>query len=456
MALDAVNAMYATQIVSTFDLHKPEKSNQLFLRYGGHHAGFFQQLRAMGRDEAVANNTYSHFEEKRIHQAFKVRTQVSAPGAGANAAITLHVDDLDASNRFYVRKWDQVMFPNEVTGKVISVNVSTPSAPVITVKPDQAADDIGLLAADSHVIIISNAHSEASGQPSGRFRGADEEYNYLQRIKETISVTGDEMTNWSWINVTSEGQQLATYWSTAMLDLEYRAARAVGYALMFSKATTNTATDSDTGNDVLTTEGLFPATRRRGNTLQRSTGAATVSDFDLIDRTLEAEGSKSMMGVYCGTTRHQNFENVLVSYFADTNIQYAKQAVNDALFYGDESKSAAINFKYLTKSERTYMFNRMNEFSDPVGGGNEDFKLTDHALFIPISKVKDGKTSKMVDNIGTRHKAWAGYNRKFEMYDINGAGNKLKVSQFDKNDTFIRCQIGGQWRGLNQALLLYR
>ena len=58
---DAVANIYASDIVSGFDIHKPEKLNVLFSRYGDQGASYFQLVRSMGFEKEVSLDTYSHF-----------------------------------------------------------------------------------------------------------------------------------------------------------------------------------------------------------------------------------------------------------------------------------------------------------------------------------------------------------------------------------------------------------
>jgi hypothetical protein len=46
--------IYASDIVSGFDIHKPEKLNTLFSRYGDQGASYFQLLRSMGFEKEVS------------------------------------------------------------------------------------------------------------------------------------------------------------------------------------------------------------------------------------------------------------------------------------------------------------------------------------------------------------------------------------------------------------------
>ncbi len=195
---DAIAQIYASDIVSGFDIHKPEKMNVLFSRYGDQGASYFQLLRSLGFEKEVSLDTYSHFEENRIHEVIIVDANVSQPATGANIVFVIDANSLDANNNFYLRKWDIILFPNEVTGSVIDIDVTTPTAPSITVRLNDDTDRFPALTSMQELIIISNAFSEGSGQPEGAIRGTWEYENDAQIIKETIGYTGSEMVNQTW------------------------------------------------------------------------------------------------------------------------------------------------------------------------------------------------------------------------------------------------------------------
>jgi len=450
----SVTPIYASEIVSGFDVWKPEQLADLFKRYGDQGMGYFMLLKTLGFEKPVAQDSYSHWEENLKHVSFKTRNNVSSPGAGADALITLHADDLDASNRFYPRLWDTVIFANEVTGQIVTIDVSTPSAPVVTVRPNKSTDNIGALTAGDTVAIISNAFSEGSGQPRGAFTGVEKYSNYTQIIKESLEVTGTEMTNQTWLNL--NGMEGAPFYYAGITDIDYRMNLRIEGALLFQKPTTNTSmTDTVTSRQVQTTEGLIPYIRRKGNLYPYTTGTLQVTDFDNIDRTLDKEFAGNYICGLLGIDLHQQIENVLQAYFQDTNIQYTKEVVNDELFGGNSGKAATVNFKMLTKSERTYMFKRMKTFSNRNTYGSPGFKMPSMGVFLPINSKKDPVNGDNVRSIGCRYKALGPYSRKMEIYDVKGAGSGLKVTEFDKQNTYMRCHIGAHHRGGNQFILMH-
>jgi hypothetical protein len=451
--VQAVTPIYASEIISGFDVWKPEILQDLFKRYGDQGMSYFMMLKSMGFEKPVAQDTFSHFEDNLKNPTFKVRSNVAAPGAGNPALITLAAADLDADNRFYPRLWDVVFFKNEVTGVIVDIDVTTPSAPVLTVEPNQSTDNIGALTAGDEVSIISSMFSEGSGQPRGAVTGVEKFTGTMQIIKESIEATGTELTNQTWLRL--NGIDGAPLYTEATADMEYRYALKCEGALLFQKATTNSIIDPATGRPVKSTEGLVPYIRRVGNPTPYTAGTLTVADFDAIERTMDREFAGNYIMSLNGIDLSQEIENLLKAYFNNTNIIFAQQNVASALFNKDEGLAASVAFSYLRKGERTYMFKRMGSFSNRNTYGILNSKIPEMGMFLPINKKKDPVNSEMVPSIGMRYKAFGPYSRKTEIWDVSGAGPNLKVTDLDKNSSYIRGNIGAQHRGGNQMVLLH-
>jgi len=455
MTPNAVAQLYASDIVSGFDIHKPEKLNVLFARYGDQGASYFQLLRSMGFEKEVSLDTYSHFEENRIHEICHVDANVVQPAVGATITFVLDSVDLDANNNFYVRMWDIILFPNEVTGSVTDIDVTTPTAPEITCTLNVVTEQFPALTAGDELVIFTNAFSEGSGQPDSAIRGTWEYENDAQIIKETIGYTGSEMVNQTWFDVTSMGYKIPAYYFLGQVDIDYRMALRIDGALLWGKRTTNTAlVDSDTGRAVKTTEGLIPYIRRVGNEQTYTAGSFDVAEFDEMDRTLDREHAGNYILGLLGIELHQDIENSLKTYFTNTNIVYAKETTNEALFNKNDSLAASVNFHYLTKSERTFLFKRMGVFNNPKLYGATGYEAPKMGVFMPINKRKDPVSGNMVESIGTRYRGLGRYNRRMEVWQVGGAGEGLKVTEFDKRNTYQRCHVGAHFRGGNQFVLL--
>jgi len=455
MGPEAIAQIYASDIVSGFDIHKPENLNELFSRFGDQGASYFQLLRSMGFEEKVSLDEYGHWEENRIHEIMHVRENVGQPAVGAPITFVLDLNDLDANNNFYPRMYDQVLFHNEVPGSIVDIDTTDVTAPEITVEPNDNADQIPALTAGDELIIFTDAWSEGSGQPDPALRGVWRYDNVAQIIKETIGYTGTEMVNQTWFNVTSKGQSIPAYYFLGQTDIDYRMALKADGALLWNKITTNpNLIDPDTGRPIKTTEGLIPYIRRVGNEQTYAPGAFDIDEFDEMDNTLDREHAGNYILGLLGISLHQDIENALVDYFQNTNISFAKQATNSVLFNNNEALSASVNFTYLTKSERTFLMKRMGVFNNPKLYGAAGYDAPRMGIWMPINKRKDPVSGNMVSSIGCRYRGLGKYSRRMEVWSVGGAGEGLKVTEFDKRHTYMRTHIGAHYRGGNQFVLM--
>ncbi|MHA1169433.1 MAG: SU10 major capsid protein [Candidatus Hodarchaeales archaeon] len=455
---DAVQAIYNNNIVSGFDVHKPENHNKLFERYGGQGMSFFMLLKSLGMMRSVAQEDYTKFIKGWIHESFKVNADLPSPGAGASGIYDLHPDSVDAANRIYERLYDTVYFQDGTTATITAVIGLGTATPQIELTPNEVTQALPDVFANDEFGIVTNGHSEGSGQPRGRLTKIDTYTNNLQIIKESIEVTGSEMTNMSWLKFGNTDN--APLYTDALTDLEYRMALHMSGALLYQQKTTNVINDPTTGNPIRTTEGLLPFMRRESPSLSVAPGTFTVNDFDTIDRFMDRAFSGNNVLALIGIERHQEIENVLKDYFQDTNINYTNKVINDVLFKGDESLAAYVNFKTFTKSERHYLLKRFNQLSHPkqggVDGGAPVNTTVNLGFFIPMNKQRDAKTGEIMDNIGCTYKAFGGYNRKSKMWSTGAAGpdNMIKTSDEDVRRFHLLSHIGGDWATGAQMVLL--
>lgn len=456
MTPQAIAEVYATDVLSGFDFYKPDYLEKLFRRYGDQGMSYFQLLRTMGFETPTGRDTYGHFEENRTHEVFHSLNTVTASTAGADQSITLESQDLDSNLKFYPRVGAVVTYPNEAVGTIVAINTSTPSAPVLTIRPHDATETLPTVNAGDTLIITSSIWPEGSDQPVGAVKGTYKYENDAQIIKETMTVTGTELVNQTWFTkYGDDGKTIVGYYTVGLMDIDYRMNLNIDGALLFGKRVTNTShVDATTGYAFKGTEGLFPFIRRLGNVNDIAAGAFAVTDFDVVDRTLDQQGVSKYSLTMPGINRHQEMENVLVTYFTDTNITFARQTVNEEIFNSNESLGAVVNFKYLTKSERIFMFKRFNNLNNPKTYGATGYQMPNYAVFMPVGSTKDAGTKKLVNNIGCRYRALGAYSRRMEVYQVGGAGAGLKVSSIDNLNTYQRAHIGAHFAAGNQFYLI--
>lgn len=460
MAVQQVVAPFASDIISTFDIYKPEKLNKLFRAKGDQGMSYFMLLKSLGFELPVAQDSYSHFEEDFIHSTFTTTTStaaVPAPGGGVGATQTfvINTTSIGGNNYVYPRKWDTIIFPDNTTA---SITAAVPGAVTtnVTVIMNTATDALPAVASGSEIVIISNAFAEGSAQPAGRISGTTEYTNFVQIVKESLNATGSEMTNQDWFDelVGDDGttQQILGYVMKGQINLDYLLNLFASNALLFQKPTTSSnLTDALAANRAIkTTLGLIPDIRQRGNIVNYMSGLYNVSKFDDCNRILDREFCSENVMALLGFDLHTEAENTLVDYFKDTNIKY----VADQSFGGDEGLAASVGFKSLKKGDRTFNFKRMGIFSHPKVGGAAGYNFSKMGLFLPLDRRKDAKSGVMIPSIGSRYKSLGKYNRKTEVWNVSGAGEGLKVIGDDLANFYMRMHVGAQHIGVNRFILV--
>jgi hypothetical protein len=464
MALAQIAAQYQSNFVSAYDVHKPDVLSKMFNRYGDQGSSWFLTLEKLGFVKPVAATSYSHYENELKNPTFKAAgtTSVGSPGLAVN--ITLSTADVNSTGQSYPRQFEIVYFKGGQLGIIMSVTVGgSPSyTTVLSVKPLKGTDSIPGVDAGEEISIISNAHSEGSDQPKGVVPGATKRTNYTQIMKETLAVTGTELTNQTWfdgwvevpgsVNGTEQIASGNSWYNLNWMDMEWRIGKQVSGALLFGETSDN-ITDTATNLPINTTQGLIPTIRNLGNTETYVPGAFSVTDFDAYGRILDREYAGDYVLGLTSKSFSDEIENTMVAYLANTNIIYEIEQQLGSRF-GVDGKSISIDFNYLKKSQRTFMFKRMMEFSNRQTFGIANSVTDGYGVFLPMNKVKDAKSGKMLDNIGARYKNLNGYSRKMEVWSVNGAGPGMKVSSVDVNKSFIRTDMGAHIMGANQMILV--
>jgi len=454
MATNSIQAPYASEIVSVFDIDKPEILNTLFRAKGDQGLELFQVIQTMGFKYPTAQVEYSHFEENWKHETFQVTTPISGGGAGVAVVARLAASSLDGQLNFYPRVGDQVMMNDRNIGQITAIAGAGTANVDVTMAPVLLTADITPTDGDT-IIINSGAFSEGSTQPLGAFTGTSKYTNNTQIIKETMTATGTEMTNQKWFDRLDNGKGIPAYYLKGQQDTEYRMALKVNGALLFSQRNTAAITNTGdlSGRAVRTTEGLIPFITRTGHQKFYAGGAFSVQNFNDAVKTLDKEFAPNYICALNGIDLDIEIEDALVDYFKDTNINYAQSGMAKALLGGNEGLAASVGFRYLMKGQRTFGFKRMGVFSHDKLYGATGYNNAGLGVLIPMSKVKDKKTMNEVPTFGMRYKKLGKYDRMMEVWNVNGAGQGTKVIAEDIHNFYLRCDIGFHGAAGNQMLL---
>lgn len=469
MATQPISHIYDSTFVSNLDIHKPQILNTLFSPFGDQGSAYLM-IRALGFETPVAGDTYGHFEEDMYHSTFKQQagTSVGDPGAGNNITLTLDTTKLDADGNFYVREGDVITFPNETQGRVMTITVTAGAGfggadlVSVVVKPHKITKTVGAVAAGTELAITSGVFSEGSGMPNPAASGVTYYDNDAQIVKEAIGVTGTELVNETWIPYLNEAGEFQGYYRKGQKELDYRMLLKLDGMFWTGERFDNTAgraLDSVTGRPYKTSEGLIPTLRTRGNIDTYTVGAYALTDFDAYGLTLERNYVASSVPNWMpmGSSLSIEIENELKDYLDNTNIQYARQAVNDMLFQGNESLGASVNFKYFVKNNRTYMFSALPGFNNPVTFGATGYTFNQIGFVIPLEKRKEPKTGNDLPSIGMRYRAMGSYNRRMITATLAGIGAAMKgipVNTIDTSNTYAMAHMGNEFFGVQRMILI--
>lgn len=468
MTPNAVAQITDSDLISTLDIALPQYAmNTLFLKHGSQGLAYLM-TRSLGFEKEVKADTYGHFEKDDSYENFTVNGTVGDPGAGNSITIVLSPSSLDSNNKYFPRENDEVMYKNEVVGWITDITVTVDglgagiNQVALTIMPNDITDSIGTVTAGDTVIIISATFTEGSGMPDEVVSGTTKYTNEAQIIKENIGATGTALTTETYIKQLNEAGEYLGYYNPAYFDLDYRMMTKIDGMFWFSKRISTTAgraLNATTGYVHKATEGLVPAIRRLGNVNTYTVGAYAISKFNEYERVLAKEYVPSTTPVWTalGLYLYQEVEDKLVTYFANTNIEYTRKVVNDMLFNKNESLGASVNFKYLTKSGRTFLFHKLDGFSNPKTYGSTGYDMQKMGVICPLDKSKDPKTNESIPSIGVRYRAMGGYNRRMITSTLSGIGASYKrqpVTTIDKTNTYQFAHMGTEFYGINRFILI--
>lgn len=449
----AISSQITNNLVSLFNIHKPDKANFLFRRYGKQGVTAFQFLQSIGAVTPVAQDSFSHYEEDWIVSTF-TPSVVGAGGAGVTVSITIDAADTQTvgSNYYvYPRVGDIVMFNNGVKGQVLTKTASTVNPVVITVAPLLTTDDIATSAVvGEQAIITSNSFAEGTDNPEGRVSRAYEYSFQTQIIKETINSTGTELTNQNWFN-SIDGTTINAWFDKAKsIDLDYRMALAIDGMILYGEQANNTAVQGTTS------AGLVSGVTSQGGNATYVPGLFSVAYFDQMNRYLDKQMAPREYVGLLGYQAFQDVENTLSNVFTQNPIIFAGGSGKTfgELMYGEDMKSLAgqsveIGFRSITKTDRIFHLLKLPQLSHPKLYGATGFTEPSRMIFCPLDRPVAPKGGSM-PRLGVRYKELGGYSRKMESWYTGGAGNiPVKTNTNDSIQLNSRAHMGAEQFGLN-------
>ena len=452
------NFSYRTELFSptTLDIamNKPDVAIQIIKQYSDqfkHTVGL--DLSLMGAEVGIGAETHSAFVEGRFWSVITAMDSPAASAPGGTQDITI---DVDASNRFFPKVGNIIMYEGagNITGSIVAVDVAVPASPVITV---QAAAGVTLPAvtATHEIAIITSAWGEGTGQPNSSVKLYDRLDYQLQIIKDAKGWTGSQLTNNAWVDVSEYGTGFDWY-NVGMADLDAAQYRLEENALLlgsggtYTVASTTGLVDAEGDGTYTETKGIMPWIRERGHI--DSTVTATnwdITDLDDVDDYLKTQGDVSPIVLgYVGGLLARRISSQLgtLQGFGRDATNTLSQYIGGQGYDAVAAHSRAVNMSFMEYQNinRTYAFREIASFSDSTGLGAANYNFNQYSIWLPMANITDGKSGAKMPLVSILYKELGGYSRRREMFTIAGAGGNSASynSEIDKKKINMRSHIG--------------
>lgn len=475
--MSAITGFPSSQLLSTFNMWKPDIDPTFWRIYGDQGMTFFNRLRALNQVYKMTNDTRQTFSEDYIYPTVHIGsggiTTVSAPAGTYSFLLgtAAGVNDFLASSgtapytaaQYYptVQVNDRLAFQG--SGAVIPFTVTsiTGSYPSVTVNIKQADLSQTFVPASypagTEVYILGNAWAEGTDQPDGLVTKPYIDYEYAQIMKTSFQITGTQMVTGLWMEAYSDaGGNIIGYRTIGMRAAELKHEKTISGALLFERPTTNSTFVGSNTEPSKTTEGFITYWKRRGYTINYAAGSFSPYMFDLIDAQADKNYGPTYYMFGMGRDLYNEKDNALKAYFQNTMQAYEQSRDVADAFGMNEGSWNAVRFTKFTKGRRTYLFTAIEEFNDPRTMGIAGYNGPGLGFAVPLGTSKDKKSGLDLPYMGIGERSLAGYNRAHEVWAVNGAGEGMKVITQDIAKMNFRSHIAACHVGGNQAIVLER
>ena len=422
---------------------------------------YYMMVMAMGGEKTTPNNNYSNFYNTRLWESVQLIYSSGTRTAGLPVIYTIAPASLTAANAFFPQLGQTVKFVNGTVAQIILVDLGSPSAPLITVKPLNSAlscsSESGTFTANVGWIAASE------GSPSNYTSIVDNLYTYANTvgiIDTPCSVTGDQLSNDGFY--TSDGPD----YDRIMKNWQIRHMKAISLHCLNGQQNTNSVADPiNTSYNTQSTNGLLTDLSQLANQYFYTPGSFQMTDWQNCNRILTQNRAEEDILMLMGYNVFQSTQTTLAAYFSATGgNQKAVQDITTMKFFGQwgthESQSIAssINFKSIDYLGYKWHFKMMDTFNDDTTFAAAGFPGPDLFMALPFNKqqmvpLKGGGTESM-PSLMIRYKANSRFNRKYNIVGLDGTGfsGSFAGSIADYQTKLIRTQGGNHVLSAQQAI----
>ena len=443
---------YSGAYLSVQDIGMPKWYYQLIRQFGDQGMETVGMVQALGWSDKIANKLIQHYEDDWIWDNFKVMAYSSGGTTG-----TLTIDPSSIYNsKFFPVVGDIIEFPNkDASGNPIQVRVESVGSNTIGVKVAKSTWTIPTTTDGQTLFVGTNMSAEGTGQPSAKRTTFNLYQNTFSRIKTTVEMTGDAMTEeLKWREYEMGGRKITGIVSQTSLELDFKQMKAEQYAFLSGQKYDNLTQD---GKTIEGTEGMFAAMKRAS--IQFPYTVWGMSSYDAIEKSLSSVYAGQITGLLQAINLDITSENVLADFLKHTNVDYITKTSNAQLFGEDEGLAVAVGFNYIEKAKRKYAMKRFTAMQDPKQYGTTGYDYLGRAVAFPLKKNNvDPNTKAKIPTIRTVYRALDGYDRQKEMFTTGSANSNKYGNTNDVDNRLMHCrsQFGPEFFGLAQWVDIYQ
>jgi hypothetical protein len=367
-------------------IHKPEHSNLLSYKYPQYY--LTSMLDRLGPSEGLGSDIWSWNVMDRTRRGGTIASVDAGDGTASVTLTTGYV--YTAAQPGYLVVGDIIRIADGTeSGRMVRVTSTADNGGAQQIVVSAVEGGNVTLATSTVFGHATNAFGEASTAPEGRVFLPEEEWNALQIIRRSFSMSGSEFTNRTWLKDGS-----AWYFTIEDIHMkEFALDREI--ALMWGVRQ---------GTGVKTTNGLIQFALDNG--IENGFAAAAgVAEADLRDHIVDMfdEGVGNEIYVLCGSR-----------FLADAQVALKDYTLNGAVSYGSFGDNTAgldfMSYKFMGKTIHFAHYGLFND-QEVLPTVTASASVIDYANFSLWLDLGTGSNGEKL--ISLRHKELDGQSRKF-------------------------------------------
>jgi hypothetical protein len=335
----SVKATLPTNYITNFDFlnqYLPDTYEKEFERYGNRSIASF--LRMVGAELPSNSDLIKWAEQGRLHTRY---TGVSTTGA-----VSSGVQTFDIGSGTCVFRIGQTVIMSSAAGNKVQKGIITalPAADQFTVA-FYSASSPGFANPSTDIVafVYGSEFKKGSNGMSGSLEAQDSIYqNSPIIIKDKYEVSGSDMAQIGWVEVTSENGATGYLWyiksehETRLRFEDYMEMAMIEAVPADSGSGVAALTSGDLGNKG--SEGLFHAIENRGN-VWAGGNPTTLADFDAVIQRLDKQGAIQENVIFLNRQFSFDIDDMLAS-----QNSYGSGGTSYGLFDNDEKMALNLGF----------------------------------------------------------------------------------------------------------------